>query len=604
MNANDKNVVEKDNIFILNTKDCIGDSSLKESSIVEYYKDILEGKIDQNEFKRVLDINCLLDEQRIKNQILHKQPNSQISNNSIFLTLNKKIKFIKSLKLQNLRIPKDILPLSFYIPDFVKNSNNTYQSIYSTCSVIDSPVKNEICENDLKSLLNTPLKFWRTYTGKFSLPNSYTKPSDKIVWNPPQNNTTKNLWPFQPKPKLNQECPTYVARNGVTFSGYGLYDLEDFPVFEYISLKDNNQIRIPLRKLILKLIVPKGQKINGQDAENLIDKSEVYEKIKNPMKQTGYGDYQRFIPGPGISMRYQPNKKRKGKPGPIDLSVSTYKHGVIGAMPVPFPDFKSNTWCNDKFQDKSLLKVLDCFYLNGDLENINGDSVIHPDYDPEIKEYTYEMFKSVKFFKEMTFNTFFYASNPNIKYALNGNFKNEISNYLNYLIENVSEQSINLKIFDDVVPIMVDIKSKTECENLWNKNFHPPLVNTEKIEIQLFTDDKKPINIEKCLGFEKHVKDVTVIQSQNCFKVSDKYSECGFISSCENLNASPKLSNYTNKNISFKFNAVSYETENKQITEIFSNNAKQGNKKNFFKDHAGNVINFIPMASNIEKYSS
>lgn len=459
-------VTERDNIMMFDTRDCYGELSLREAQIAFSYDAATNGKIEPERFKQSLNPDGIVVPQKLVNVVQQMQNEGLISGmperkndeipyvkgNIISFRLNKILKHVKSLEIINAIIPRDIIPVYVYFPGFINNcipfslpgTGVTYINPNTTdaSSVWESPVIETIedffdskvegiSSNKLGGVLQTPLRYWRSYTGPNCMSNPHTPPPYQL-WNPPQDSFSDKSWPFQPQPVRGQRVPSYVAKNGVVFSGYGLYDLDDFPVTQKLQLADGTNIQIPLRKLILKLIVPEGQYIEGVSARNLIDISNIDDFndsgiVDNPLTQTGYGDYQRFIPGPGLAMNYQPNQWRDGKSAPIDLSCSTYDPdtGYIGPMPVPFPNFRGNVWGpygrpGDRFQNKSLQLTVDELYLNGDLENLEGNSIIWPNYNPSEGPYTFELFVTnlKRANNPVRFRTVQSASNPNIRNAM------------------------------------------------------------------------------------------------------------------------------------------------------------------------------------------
>lgn len=469
-------VTERENLILFDTRDCIGTLSLREAQLAFSYAAATQGKLEPSEFKRSLnaegvvvpeklvsvvsELSQLQEDENIysnANKSLQgfprREPDSPyVENNEISFRLPKRLRSIKSLEIINAIIPRDIIPMYVYFPGFINNCipsnkiNYLNPSITDYSSVWESPIPETIQDffdekikgissNKLGGVFYTPLRYWRSYTGPNCMPNPHTPPPYQL-WNPPQDSLSDDPWPFQPQPVQGQRVPTYRAKNGVIFSGYGLYDLDDFPVTQQLQLVDGALISIPLRKLILKLIVPDGQYVNGIPAENIIDISDVDDFnnsgiVDNPLLQTGYGDYQRFIPGPGLAMNYQPNQWRENKSAPIDLSVSTYDPdtGQLGPMPVPFPNFRGHVWGpygrpGDRFQNKGLQATVDELYLNGDLSNLEGNPIIWTEFNPSEEEYTFEYFiTSLRRSNNIVrFQTVESSSNPNIKNSMRVEF--------------------------------------------------------------------------------------------------------------------------------------------------------------------------------------
>jgi hypothetical protein len=463
-------VSERAHLNIFDTRNCIGELSLREAQLAFSFHIATEGKIPPEEFKKVLlpdgqvslerllDIVEDLDRRKIISGFPSKTGNDgnikpYIEGNKIRFNFDKKYKLVKSLELINVIIPRDIIPMYIYFPGFVENclpftqpstGSNFINPLNSgPSSIWDSPIPPEVNDfinpalgsslsaTKLGGVFQTPLRYWRSYTGPNSMPNPQTPPPYQL-WNPPQNSFSEDPWPFQPQPIRQQRIPTYRAKNGVVFAGYGLYDLEDFPSLQQLQLADGTIVQIPLRKLILKLIIPEGQFINNVSADALIDisKDDDFNDsgiVDNSITQTGYGDYQRFIPGPGLGMNYQPNQYRAGKSAVIDLSLSTYDSatGILGPMPVPFPNYRGNVWGpygrpGDRFQNTSLQSTVDELYLNSDLSNLSGNPIIFPNYDPRDSVYTFEMFSLMTKRPNdiIRFQNFETSSSPNIKNSM------------------------------------------------------------------------------------------------------------------------------------------------------------------------------------------
>lgn len=454
-------VTQKDHLLYFDTRDCIGELSLREAQLAFSFRVSTEGRIEPFEFKKTLNSSGNVDPNLLLElvQSLNFQGFPEINNddpiirgNKIIFRLPQILKLVKNLEIINVIIPRDIIPMYVYFPGFIQNSlpfsfqgigfDFIQPRINQQASIWNSPVPETvedfidsniqgIASNKLGGIYFTPLRYWRSYTGPNCMPNPQTPPPYQL-WNPPQDYNSQNPWPFQPVPVRGQRIPTFVAKNNVVFAGYGLYDLDDFPELQEIQLVDGTTVQIPLRKLILKLIVPVGQYVNGVLAQDLIDNSRVNDFndsgiVDNPLNQTGYGDYQRFIPGPGLGMNYQPNQWRNLKSSPIDLSCSTFnpETGVLGPMPVPFPNFRGNVWGpygrpGDRFQNLSLQLTVDELYLNGDLENLEGNPIIWPEFDPTREIYTFEYYVATlkRINKIVRFDNFETATNPNIKNAM------------------------------------------------------------------------------------------------------------------------------------------------------------------------------------------
>jgi hypothetical protein len=462
----DPSITQRDNLLMFDTRDCVGGLSLREAQLAFSYDAATTGKIEPSDFKKALNSDGIVVPSKLVNIVSELDRTNKITGfpsrgddtipyidgNKVTFTLPKKLKDLRSLEIINAIIPRDIIPVYVYFPGFINNcipfvlkgtgieylnpANGNESSVWESPipetydDFFDKDVTG-ISSNKLGGVYYTPLRYWRAYTGPNCLSNPHTPPPYQL-WNPPQDNLSDEPWPFQPQPVQTQRIPTYRSRNGVIFSGYGLYDLDDFPILQELQLGDGSMIQIPLRKLMLKLLVPNGQFVNGVSAENLIDISKVDDFndsgiVDDQLTQTGYGDYQRFLPGPGLAQNYQPNQFRSGKSAPIDLSLSTYDPdtGSLGPMPVQFPNFRGNVWGpygrpGDKFQSKGLQSTVDELYLNGDLDNLEGNPVMWPKFNPGQEAYTFEYYISnLKRAKNIVrFQTIESASNPNIKNSM------------------------------------------------------------------------------------------------------------------------------------------------------------------------------------------
>ena len=463
-------VTVRTHIVQFDTRDCIGQLSLREAQRAFAFQMASDGKIPPERFKRALNNAGLLDINRLVGVVQDLQDEgiisgmptynsmkqSYVEGNQVKYKLQTPLKLISMIDVINVIIPRDIIPIYVYFPGFI---NNCLPAVPNTTNYLNpnpnlpnsswvSPIpesvddfidnslrQNNLTSNRLGGLYETPIRYWRSYTGPNCMPNAHTPPPYQL-WNPPQDNLGMDPWPFQPTPVPGQRIPTYRARNGVIFAGYGLYDLDDFPVSQEIQTSDGTTIQVPLRKLMLKLLVPQGQYINGVDVNEVIESSIVEDFgpngiVENPYTQTGYGDYQRFIPGPGIGMNYQPNQWRVNKSAPIDLGLSTYDPdtSILGPMPTPFPNFRGNVWGpygrpGDRFQNVGLQATVDELYLNGDLDNLEGNPIIHPDYDPTLSPYTFELYVSTlrRSNSVVRFRNFETCTNPNIRNAMRVQF--------------------------------------------------------------------------------------------------------------------------------------------------------------------------------------
>jgi hypothetical protein len=452
---------EIEHLVTLDTRECIGELSLKESRLLFLYRNF--HSID--DVSKILSTSNSIDDTKLLNTC-HKllknyngetEYSSLIVDNKIKFKFRKNIKNIFSFDIVNISIPRDIIPMYVYFPNFINNClyKKKLNFISSRTPGYDSPIPASQPDFEyISGLYQTPLRYFRTYHEAYSMPNSHTPPPYQM-WNPPQDNISPDPWPFQPQPKKQQRCPTYRAKNGLIFSGFGLYDLDDFPHLQTITLNDGVIIQIPMRKIILKMIIPEGQYIDGNSSKYIIENSRDNDFgadgiVDNPLTQTGYGDYQRFIPGPGLGMNYQPNQPRANKSAPIDLGISTYDSitGYLGPMPTPFPNFRGNCWgpyCRpgDRFQNSGLQDTIDELYLNGDLSNIGGVSIINPVYNPTEGPYTFEMMMenvSRLYSDDITFTNFESSQNPNIVNSMRINYDGGFGAVQTYIGMNMTER--------------------------------------------------------------------------------------------------------------------------------------------------------------------
>lgn len=260
---------------------------------------------------------------------------------------------------------------------------------------------------------STPLELFRTYNGAFTLPNAYTPPPLRL-WQPDVSGASQ----FPPYPY--QTVPTYKTTDfSITgeigdfyliLSGHGVYDLNDWTFRTNASTAVNVIITILARTLLLLAITP-DQTINDNSVITLIISSNITSNTSS-LDYYGYGDYQRFIPGPGLGLAYQPATTDGANPtipGPD--------------WPVSFPFFKGNVWGpynspGDRFQKLGLRDTLQDLYLNGDMSNLTGSPIIKP-WLP-IETFMNDVTFGIDFTSlvNVTFSNIVNASNPNILNAM------------------------------------------------------------------------------------------------------------------------------------------------------------------------------------------
>jgi len=357
-NVNEYRLRNNDRIFISGVY--LNDFANKEYSIIDVvgssfklygtYRSGSYSGTSISQWKRLHD-NSYPEETRYVNKIVSSKMLVQFTN---------KLRLIRSISLFSAIIPRDFIPLNSYLKDFIPVSIQQLPVTYI-------PQEKFYLESQILGVFSSPLELFRTYiNGAYSLPSSDT-PFPLVLWNPPEGN-----WPLQPKSYPFQTVPTYRAFNNLILSGYGLYDFNDFSKEILISVPSLGLIDIGrtvtniARKLLL-LVIVQSQSINNIDYVDLIINSETTNSDTFPY---GYGYYQRFIPGPGLSQNYQPATSDNADP-----RTSTVD------WPIPFPNFNGNVYGpydtpGAPFQKFGLLQTIQDLYLNGDLRNLYGDPII------------------------------------------------------------------------------------------------------------------------------------------------------------------------------------------------------------------------------------
>lgn len=273
------------------------------------------------------------------------------------------------------------------------------------------PTKEYIIDN-LLGFYSTPLEIFRSYSGSFALPNQYT-PEPLNLWNPDLTQGQLEPYPYQTVPTYKCSDFSIIGRSGfyrIINGGYGIYDLNDWTIRTGVSNLVNRILTDVARSLLLLIITP-NQYYRDQNLISLIVNSN---KTSNnlPEEHYGYGDYQRFLPGPGIGMHYQP-----GTSDGADPTISSVE------SPIAFPNFRGNVWGpydspGDRFQRMGVRDTLQDLYLNGDLENIFGSSFLKPWVYPS------QLSTDVTFgfyfpnIIELTFLNIEDSTNPNITNAM------------------------------------------------------------------------------------------------------------------------------------------------------------------------------------------
>ncbi len=305
---------------------------------------------------------------------------SIIENNKMIVNISRPLKNVRTLSLYHIVIPRDIIPLYVYFSDFINISttyqNVVYQGTTETNYTTFIPEEKDYTESRLLGFFSSPLDLFRAYrNGSMSMPDQITPPPMNL-WNPPLGS-----WPDgQPIPYPFQTVPTYksntfnvVGEIGdfyVILAGYGVYDLLDWSTYGSDNPNTDALITSIMRKLLLILLTPK-QSYRNVDYITLILNSNT---ISNNVYPYGYGDFQRFIPGPGYQQTYQPGTNDLFPGNPTVSSTDS---------PIPFPNFRGNV-CGpynspgDPFQKTGIRTLVQDLYLNGDLNNLFGDPIISP----------------------------------------------------------------------------------------------------------------------------------------------------------------------------------------------------------------------------------
>jgi len=173
-----------------------------------------------------------------------KNTDSVIIGNKIIVSLEKELKLLRTITLFHIVIPRDIIPLEYWLPDFVGYATivNNKQFIVNGAYVATNnytttiPQEKNYMLDRMIGFYSSPLDLWRTYVnGAFSMQNQVTPPPLQL-WNPPG----PGSWPLQPIPYPFQTVPTYRSNNFtiplksgffyIILAGYGVYDLVDWTV--------------------------------------------------------------------------------------------------------------------------------------------------------------------------------------------------------------------------------------------------------------------------------------------------------------------------------------------------------------------------------------
>jgi hypothetical protein len=317
---------------------------------------------------------------------LIKDTESIIEGNTLTANLTTTLKQIRTVSLYNIVIPRDIIPLEVYLSDFVPVSTTYYEYDYvgTTQTSYETFIKEEESYTRARMLgfYSSPLDLWRAYRyGNMSIQDPIT-PVPLQLWNPPG----PGVWPEQPIPYPQQCVPTYksadftvVGADGlfrIILSGYGLYDLLDWTANDSTPAVNALKTSI-MRKLLLILITPK-QSYRDVDYVSLILASNTVTPGNN-VYPFGYGSFQRCLCGPGIGSNYQPCTNVAS---PVDPRIITVDN------PINFPNYSGNVWGpysgpGARFQYLGARTTIQDLYLNGDLNNLGGDSIVLNDVPTE-----------------------------------------------------------------------------------------------------------------------------------------------------------------------------------------------------------------------------
>lgn len=347
---------------------------------------------------------------------------SIIRGNELIANIPTMMRELRTLSLFDINIPRDIIPLEAYITDFVKVSTTYDERVYegTTETNFETFIKEEPVYTRARMIgfFSSPLDLWRAYIdGNISMPDS-TTPAPLELWNPPG----PGAWPLQPVSYPYQTVPTY--RSGsftvpgadglfrVILAGYGVVDLLDW-TYSAGFPEVNALTTSIMRKLLLILICPK-QSYRDVDYVSLILASDTVDP-GNLVYPFGYGNYQRFLCAPGLSMGgYQPGTNVAYPENPTIVNADS---------PIPFPNFNGNVFGpyskpGDRFQSLGVRTTIQDLYLNGDLNNLHGTSPIfgHVPVEGIASHPTYGLnFLSLI---EVNLENISSASNPNIVNAM------------------------------------------------------------------------------------------------------------------------------------------------------------------------------------------
>lgn len=333
------------------------------------------------------------------------------------IRINGVLKNIREMIVDYATIPRDIIPIETYITDLVDESTNleytTYTDVTNNWSTFIPQEAKYIIERSV-GFYSTPIDIFRSYQGAFSLQDSVS-PTPLLLWNPPI-----GPWPLQPLPYPYQTVPTYQSNDftipnttikcHIVLAGYGLYDMNDWTSNTGVPITDAGITSI-VRKLLLLLITP-IQSYNDYDYINMILACNTVTP-DDYVYPFGYGDFQRFVPGPGLQLNYQPGTSDNADPR---VANST-------DWPIPFPNFIGNVYGpydspEGRFQKIGLRSTLQDLFLNGDTNNLLGNPIIKPSVPTKdlMNDGTFGL--NYNAFQSIEFNNIAAASNLNILNAM------------------------------------------------------------------------------------------------------------------------------------------------------------------------------------------
>lgn len=316
---------------------------------------------------------------------------NKIIDNAFVIELEKNLKNLRTFTLHHIVIPRDIIPLTVYLPDFLTATTSDLVNVtYTSSSFVQNyttfiPQEKEYVNLQILGFFSTPLDLFRSYTsGNFSIPDVYTPPPLQL-WNPPI-----GVWPNQPEPYPYQTVPTYRSNDfligsesyHIVLSGYGVYDLADWTSRDPGLTTAQNQLKTENMRRLLLLLICQKQSYKNVDYVELILNCSVTSNTDVSLA-FGFGDFQRYVPGPGVAQSYQPGTAKLWYTQP-----SGPPNVVQPDSPIPFPNFRGNVWGpytapGDRFQKFGLRSTLQDLFLNGDTSNLNGLPIVLPEVPTE-----------------------------------------------------------------------------------------------------------------------------------------------------------------------------------------------------------------------------